>query len=312
MNVLSLFDGMSGGQQGFKTANIKINKYYASEIEEAPIKVTMKNHPNTVQLGDVRFLDTSKLDNIDILIGGSPCQSFSFAGKREGMATKDKIEIFTLEEYLEAKENNYEFEGFSYLFWEYIRILKEIKPKYFLLENVPMAKKWEDIISNTLGVKPLKFNSNVTSAQDRLRLYWTNIPDIQPPQDKNIYLNDILQNNIIHKYLPKTRQEYTNYDKTKVDKTIHKNTSIQLGSSKQFGCSVRSNGKAFTVRKTECNGIIDEDYNIRKFTPIEVERLFNFPDNYTLCDGVSTTKRYEMLGNGWDAGMIAHIFGFIK
>ena len=312
MNVLSLFDGMSGGQHSLNIANVKVDKYYASEIEDTSIKVTMKNYPNTIQLGDVRYINVSSLDKIDLLIGGSPCQSFSFAGNQTGISTKDNLEILTLNEYLEANKNNYEFKGYSYLFWEYVKIFKQIKPKYFLLENVRMAKKWEDIITETLGVKPLRLNSNLTSAQDRLRLYWTNIPNVTQPNDKNIYIKDIIQTDITHKYLPRTRQEYTNYNKSKIDKTIHKHTSIQLRASKQFGCSVRSNGKAFTVRKTVCNGIIDDDFNIREFTPIEVERLFNFPDNYTKCDGVSKTKRLEMLGNGWDVGMLSHIFSFIN
>jgi len=128
-NILSLFDGMSGGQQTFKSLGIKIENYFASEVDKYAIKVTQKNFPSTVQLGDVKNINTNKLPKIDLLIGGSPCQSFSFAGKRNGMTVKGGEEILTLEKYLKLKKEGFEFEGQSYLFWEYVRILKEVKPK---------------------------------------------------------------------------------------------------------------------------------------------------------------------------------------
>jgi len=140
MNVLSLFDGMSCGQQALERAGIKVDNYYASEVDPYAIKVTMNNYPNTNQLGDVRNVNGHSLPKIDLLIGGSPCQSFSFAGRRKGMSTKDEQEILTLDHYLQLKEEGFEFEGQSYLFWEYIILLNEIKPKYFLLENVLMSK----------------------------------------------------------------------------------------------------------------------------------------------------------------------------
>ena len=143
MNVLSLFDGMSCGQQALERAGIKVNNYFASEIDKYAIQVTMANYPNTKQLGSVVNVDGYSLPKIDILIGGSPCQSFSFAGKRKGMSTKDEQEILTLDHYLELKAEGFEFEGQSYLFWEYMRLLNEVKPKYFLLENVMMGERWE-------------------------------------------------------------------------------------------------------------------------------------------------------------------------
>ena len=312
MNVLSLFDGISCGQIALERAGIKVDTYYASEIEESSIKITMKNYPNTIELGDILKLNTNSLPKIDLLIGGSPCQSFSFAGKQKGMSTKDNIKVTTLEQYLTLKNEGFQFEGQSYLFWEYIRTLKEIKPTYFLLENVKMAKEWQDIITKALGVKPIKINSSLVSAQKRERLYWTNIPNIEQPTNKNIMLNDILQNDIIHNFLPEYRQEYTNYDVNKIDKLAYPITAIQLGSSKQFKCSTSNDGKAFTLRKTECNGIIDENLKIRKYTPIEAERLQTIPDDYTLCDGVSKTRRYEAVGNGWTVDVIAHILSYIK
>lgn len=196
MNVLSLFDGMSCGRIALDKANIKYENYYASEIDKHAISVSMKNNPTTIQLGSVLNLDTSKLPKIDLLIGGSPCTNFSVAGKGNGMITKDNQELLSLEHYLELKENNFQFKGQSYLFWEYIRILREVKPKYFLLENVKMKKKWEDLISKEIGVKPVLLNSNLFSGQNRQRLYWTNIDLTNDIIDKEIKLKDILQENV--------------------------------------------------------------------------------------------------------------------
>jgi len=207
MNVLSLFDGMSCGQIAINRLGIKYDKYYAAEIDKHSIAVTIANFPNTIQLGDVRNVKASDLPKIDLIMGGSPCQSFSFAGKRKGMSTKDEQEILTIEHYLDLKSQEYEFEGQSYLFWEYMRLLNELKPKYFLLENVVMVEKWERTLTRAIGVSPIKINSNLVSAQNRERLYWTNI-GLQPaglfgdltstipqPKDKKILLKDILQDN---------------------------------------------------------------------------------------------------------------------
>jgi DNA (cytosine-5)-methyltransferase 3A len=212
INVLSLFDGMSSGQIALERAGFKVDKYFASEIDKYAIQVTMANYPNTIQLGSVVNVNGKDLPKIDLLIGGSPCQSFSFAGKRKGMATKDEQEILTLEHYLQLKEEGFEFEGQSYLFWEYMRLLNEVKPKYFLLENVMMGEKWEKILSKAIGVKPIMINSALLSAQNRQRLYWTNIglepqglfgdleTTIQQPKDKCILLKDVLEKNVDEKY----------------------------------------------------------------------------------------------------------------
>jgi DNA (cytosine-5)-methyltransferase 3A len=212
MNVLSLFDGMSCGQQALERVGIKVDNYFASEIDKYAITVTMANYPNTKQLGSVVNVDGYSLPKIDLLIGGSPCQSFSFAGKRKGMSTKDEQEILTLDHYLELKSQEYEFEGQSYLFWEYMRLLNEVKPKYFLLENVMMGEKWEKILSKAIGVNPIMINSSLVSAQNRQRLYWTNIgmrpsglfghleSTIQQPKDLGILLKDILEPEVDEKY----------------------------------------------------------------------------------------------------------------
>lgn len=311
MNVLSLFDGISCGKVALDRELFNVENYYASEVCDYSIAISKKNHPMIKHIGDVRKVNYKGGKIINLLIGGSPCQSFSFAGTMKGMSTKDSIEITTLEQYLKLKEDGFEFEGYSYLFWEYVRLLKETKPKYFLLENVKMAKKWETIITNALGVEPIMIDSELLSAQARERLYWTNIPNVVQPKDKHIYIDDILEKDVEHKYLPKTRLDYTNYDKTKVDKSVHKSTPTQIGNSRNFGNAVRSNGKAYTLRRINPNGIIDENYNIREFTPIEVERLQTLPDNYTLIDGIKTKERYEACGNGWTVDVIAHILSFI-
>jgi DNA (cytosine-5)-methyltransferase 3A len=203
---------MSCGQIALDKLGIKVDNYFASEIKPHAIKVTQHNYPGTIQLGDVTKLKGSELPKIDLLIGGSPCQSFSFAGKRKGMSTSCNQEILTLEHYLELKADGFEFEGQSYLFWEYMRLLKETKPKYFLLENVMMGAKWQKILSQAIGIDPIMINSSLLSAQNRKRLYWTNIgtntanlfgieqPGIMQPKDKGILLKDVLESEVEDKY----------------------------------------------------------------------------------------------------------------
>lgn len=170
MNVLSLFDGMSCGQLALQRAEIKYKQYYASEVDKWAIKTTQHHFPKTVQLGDVRDVNGNKLSKIDLLIGGSPCKGFSRAGNGLNF------------EHPESK-----------LFFEYIRILHEVKPKYFLLENVKMKKEWELEINKILKCRPLRINSSLVSAQTRDRLYWTNIPVNNIPINKRIVLSDIIE-----------------------------------------------------------------------------------------------------------------------
>lgn len=216
MVVLSLFDGMSCGQIALRELGAKIDTYYASEVDKYAIQQTQYNFPDTVQLGDVRNVDVRQLEHVDLLIGGSPCQSFSFAGKRAGMSTKGKEEIYTLDRYLELKHAGFEFEGQSYLFWEYVRILQDLRESnpnvLFLLENVEMGKKWETVLSDAIGIRGVHINSVLVSAQNRKRIYWSNIrvreeglfgykyTDIPQPADRGILLKDVLEKEVDERY----------------------------------------------------------------------------------------------------------------
>lgn len=194
MIVFSGFNGMNCGRIAFERAGIKIDKYYSSEIDKYANAVTNYHYPDTIQVGDIRNVKTEDFDKIDILIGGSSCQDFSFAGKQNGMITEENVEITDFEQYMRLKKEGFEFKGESYLFWEFVRLLKEFKPKYFLLENVVMKEKWKNVISKALGVEPILINSALVSAQNRKRLYWTNIPNVEQPEDKGILSRDILLN----------------------------------------------------------------------------------------------------------------------
>jgi len=260
MNVLSLFDGMSCGQIALNKAGIKYDKYFSSEIDKFAIQVTQHNYPETIQIGDVTQVKGTDLPPIDLLIGGSPCQGFSFAGK----------------------QLNFE-DPRSALFFEFVRLMEECKPKYFLLENVVMKKEFEDVITQHMGVKPILINSNLVSAQNRKRLYWTNIPNIQQPEDKNIKMSDIL---LSGQHIIVSNQKKTH--KPGGDKSA----TLLARDYKGFG-------------NQQMSGVMDNG-NIRMLTPVEYERLQNVPDNYSST--TSNTQRYKMLGNGWTVGVIEHIF----
>ena len=271
MRVLSLFDGMSCGQIALNSLGVKVDKYYASEIDEYAIKVTQKNYPNTIQLGSIVDLKTESLPKIDLLIGGSPCQSFSNVGDGSG------------------------FDGKSKLFWEFIRVLKNVKPTYFLLENVKMKKEWEQIITDALGVNPIEINSRLLSAQNRPRLYWTNIPNIKQPKDLNLNIQDVVT--------PIFTKKYPNY------------LDLTFCGKKRKDFVKLYNDKASCLTASMYKGQVssfckNEEGDIYKYTPQDCEALQTVPENYTDC--VSNTQRYKMLGNGWTVDVIAHIFKNLK
>jgi site-specific DNA-cytosine methylase len=265
-NVLSLFDGMSCGQ-------IALNK----------AGITYTNYPNTIQLGDVHQINAAQLPKIDLLLGGSPCQNLS-------IATINNI------------KHNKGLQGDkSKLFYEYLRLLNETKPQYFLFENVAsMTNANRDIISQALECEPIRINSNLTSAQDRDRYYWTNITTTQPA-DQQIKLSDIIEPNPAPKYWYAQSFDYQG-DSAKVQALLHINGHDILKRVYNL------NGKCGTltcVKGGNAQKKVFHDGKPRKLTPLEYERLQNVPDNYT--QGLSDTQRYNMLGNGWTIDVIVHI-----
>jgi DNA (cytosine-5)-methyltransferase 3A len=353
MNVLSLFDGMSCGQLALERAGIKVTNYFASEIDKYAIQITQKNYPNTVQLGNVLSWHWWELPKIGLLIGGSPCQGFSYAGK--GLNFDDPK---------------------SKLFFEFLDALETLKPKWFLLENVRMKKEYQEIISNFLGVEPIEINSRLVSAQNRNRLYWTNIPNVIQPEDKEILLKDIVFDDALfcgrvvgrrideygvrHDYsdLPAVqRYEIRKDNKSGTITTVQKDNMVltkggyAICMHNLYGGFKENEHRVFvdkspTLRTPAGGGhipsllisknaiefmkkqIVDnkselisffkkvpyrtlKEWNcIRKFHPIECERLQTVPDNYT--EGVSNSQRYKMLGNGWTIDVIAHILRNVK
>ena len=342
MNVLSCFDGASCGQLALQklgiTFNGKENNYFASEIDKYAIQVTQANFPNTFQLGDIRDLDPYEVScwDIDLMMGGSPCQGFSFSGKRL----------------------NFE-DPRSKLFFDFIKLRDIVKPKYVLLENVRMNKDSEDIISKYMGGSPIKINSSLLSAQSRNRLYWfaklvedKYVPVLtMQPQDKGIVIKDILEElpfGDIPNYLanswageprgnkvksvddPKanclTASMYKGQIPTYIKKliptdnpTASKDGLIRVGSAdlKGFDCIKRvysKDGKAPTLTTMQGGHrepkVAVSDYGWRKLTPLECERLQTMPDNYT--NHVSNSQRYKMIGNGWTVDVIAHILKGIQ
>lgn len=334
--VLSLFDGISCGQIALEKSGLKVKKYYASEIDEYAIKVTQANYPNTIQIGDVTKVKGVDLPKIDLLIGGSPCQGFSFAGK----------------------QLNFD-DPRSKLFFEFVRLKNELQPKYFLLENVKMKKEYEDIISSYLGVEPIMINSNLVSAQNRVRYYWTNIPVKGLPKDRCILLKDITEDGlqslglaqrgrydengkIIQKY------ELNGTEKSNAMTTVSKDTLLFIPVDKHSSSSglvclggvmkpthklwldngkllqrnfsqgnrvYSSDGKSATLNANSGGiggktGLYEIEGVIRKLTRLECERLQTVPDGYT--NSISDTQAIKALGNGWTVDVIAFILSHLN
>lgn len=298
LTVLSLFDGISCGRVALQRAGIPVAVYYASEIEKAAIQVTQHNFPSTVQLGDVTKIDFNKYaGQIDLLMGGSPCQDLSIAGARKGLDGAR-----------------------SGLFFKYLEALRIIKPKYFLLENnVGMPQEAYEKISELMGCYPVEINSALVSAQERRRFYWTNIGPkhydlfgfptcaIPQPADKNILLKDILEPAVQENYFCK-------FDLENVD--MSKQTCAMLKDAPgYYDHQKRVFNPGFKVGTLMCckGGNLQKKVYVsgraRKLTPLEYERAQTLPDNYTAC--VSNTARYNACGNGWTVDVITHIFSFI-
>lgn len=278
MKVLSLFDGISAGQLALQRAGIAVDAYYASEIDKYAISVTQRQFPNTIQLGDVTKWREWDIPwgEIDLVIGGSPCQGFSFAGKQLNFNDPRSALFFVFAAICDHVADN--------------------NPKMrFMLENVRMKKEYQDVISGYFGVQPIPINSSLVSAQNRYRLYWTNIPNVTQPDDKGILLRDIILDNVDSKhYLSQEAIDYMSRLRNGKERwEYHKNNL---------------DGKAACLTANMHKGV---PYGVvkhlmRKLTPIECERLQTFPDNWT--EGISDTQRYKALGNSWTVDVVAHIF----
>ena len=282
INVLSLFDGISCGHIALDKAGIPINKYYASEIDKYAIKVTNKNYPDTINLGDVTTVSGELFtEKIDLLIGGSPCQGFSQAGKMKNFDDPR-----------------------SKLFWEYVRILQEVKPKYFLLENVVMKQEWQDIISEALGVKPIMIDSSLTSAATRKRLYWINIPGVGQPENLRITFGDIRERDVQEGSIYYTDKglDWIRRHEKRTGKTLR-----IIGDSDKMQMLEASMYKKYSSQRFFG---IEDTHGLRYITVTECERCMNVPDGYTDC--CSNTQRYKQLGNGWEVNTITHMFRILK
>lgn len=332
VTVFSAFDGAGIGLLALKRAGVTVEKYFASEVDKYAIQVAKKNHPEIIHVGDVKQCYARNFPKIDLLIGGSPCQDLSIAkANREGLKGAR-----------------------SGLFWHFVRLLRTMKPRYFLLENVAsMSKEDKAKITEIMGVEPVLINSALVSAQQRKRLYWTNIPGITQPQDKGISVKDILESVVL-----KTEEQN---DRNFANKTICVNSKsgrqgieglqpslqdriysvngkmpsltsvcqkvaepIKIGLIdgidyqqnrvySVFGksVSIKGNGGGWGANTGLYKiDLPDGDYTVRKLTPVECERLQTWPDGYS--EGVSNTQRYKIIGNGWTADVIAHIFKFMK
>lgn len=303
MNVLSLFDGISSGRVALERAGIKVDRYFASEVDKYAIQVSQKNYPDIERLVDVCFVSGDRLPKIDLMLAGPPCQDLSVAGKRKGLNGSR-----------------------SGLFWEVVRLIKECKPTYFLVENVASMKKEDkQTITDALGVEPIMINSALVSAQQRKRLYWTNIPNVTQPEDKGIVLKDILETGDtdrlksycidanyykggnLRSYFEKGRRQLV-FDKPDRVGNVGGSTSQanRVYSTEGKSVSLSANGGGGGAK----TGLYKDDTVIRKLTPVECERLQTLPDGYT--DGISNTQRYKCLGNGWTVDAIAHILKEMK
>lgn len=307
LRVLSLFDGISTGQYVLEKLGIPVEVYYASEIEQSTIDITMFHYPKTVQLGDVTQVDFKQFKGkIDLLIGGSPCQSLSISTSK--------------------KRQN--LDGKSKLFFDYVRALNDVKPKYFFLENVAsMNNESKQIMSQYMGCNPQFIDSSIFSAQERKRLYWFNWGKLHkdlvgnktysvpvPVEREPLVIKDILEENPDEKYYYTQTFDFHGLDKS-VCATLHINGHdiLKRVHSPYAKCHTLTCCRGGNLQKK----VYDEKRNqCRKLTPLEYERLQGLPDDYTKY-GIggklmSTTARYNAVGNGWEANTICHLFGGLK
>jgi DNA-cytosine methyltransferase len=311
MKVLSLFDGMSCGQLALNKIGIKPREYYASEIDKNAIKVTQANFPDTIQLGDITKWKEWNIDwkGFDLICAGFPCQAWSKAGGKLGTDDPRGALVFTL--------------------IEIYNHIKTLNPNcVFLFENVKMKNEHLAFINDLFETEPHQFNSLAVSAQNRLRMYWTNIPNVMPPKDRNILISDITEPDSGGKFLDQDKanrilqlasMDHKSRKKHHKEKLCTGHVKITIPPGKyiytshlgQNGGIVRDKAATMTTANSMAvTEIKDGILGIRKLTPIECEKLQNVPKNYTnlVCD----SARFHMLGNGWTVDMIAHILSYLK
>jgi DNA (cytosine-5)-methyltransferase 3A len=306
MRVFSAFDGISCGQVALERAGIPITSYFSSEIDPHAISVTQKHYPLTVQVGDIRQVKGNKHGKIDLLLAGSPCQDLSCCSRdRQGLAGEK-----------------------SGLFFEFIRVKEEMQPENFLFENVAsMTKANRDIITRLLGVEPLLINSSLLSAQQRPRLYWTNMKGVTLPDDNGVTIDMILEemDTVPPEYevgakfwkgqdssiLPTGPAPYALTER-RTEEARKMRREFQKEHGRDFSPRRGKEMAARFDRKANClttslsrEHVIWDGKRFRKLTPLEFERLQTLPDNYTAS--LSRTQRYAAVGNGWTVDVIAHI-----
>lgn len=299
MKVLSLFDGISCGMVALERAGIKVEEYVAYEIEDSAIEVSKFNYPQIKQCGDVFKGDYTQYKGFDILIGGSPCTYWSIAKSRWGNRETTSS-------------------GFGWdLFSQYVRALKESECKYFLYENnYGMSNEIKEEITRHLKVEPILIDSKLVSAQNRKRLYWTNIPGITQPEDKGILVKDILESG--QTYRDKAYCLTTSYNGAVLWNSLERSQRCMVAEVDENGTAVNENKITLThknkngesITKTYKINLPDGRYVFRRYTPVEFERLQTLPDNYTQC--ITNPNRYKSIGNGWTVDVISHILKNIE
>lgn len=325
MNVLSLFDGVSCGQIALNNLGIPYDKYYASEIDKIPISVSMKNYPNTIQLGDVKKWKEWNIDfsSINLLLAGFPCQSWSIAGKQQGVNDVRGQLLFTL------------IDIFNHI--------KSVNPNVlFVFENVKMKKEHQEYVDKVIGYKSLFINSSLLGAQNRNRQYWTNIPNVILPEDKHICLSDILEKNITEgikidfvekEYILiarngkkirlsddiekpysiyESRTEFGKQERARLRKELGRDTTPRNKEHKEYLPLKSKKANCLLTSLNELDYFLDKNNYYRTYTVNELCRLQNLPLDY--FDNSSLTKNQirKCVGNGWSVDVISHIFSFIK
>lgn len=312
--LFDAFAGFGGAELSAEYANVKVKKRYISEIDKDAIKVLKKHYPDAIFVGDIRNLDPKDFKDVTHFCGGSPCTDLSFAGKRKGMITKQgNIEIYTVDQYMKLKEEGFDFVGQSFLFYEYCRMffgIREIQIEEgidvckFLLENVKMTKKWENVITNILNVPPIKINASSVSAQNRYRYFWSDFADnMSFPEDLGIVLSDVIKDAVTGVGFRGRKLKNNNF--YSYPKTVRKDFKANCLTTKMG--SISEDGKHYGTSFYQ-----DKSGRIKPLTITQAEILMGLPEGYTNVEGVSDTARIKMIGNGWSIPLTGRFFEYTK